>query len=65
METIKQEDDLEEEVYEPNLDDIVDTDNEGNEDPNRLVCIRALPFYDALPEDRDDRLDTSIVSVVR
>uniref|UniRef100_A0A2N9HIP4 Integrase catalytic domain-containing protein n=1 Tax=Fagus sylvatica TaxID=28930 RepID=A0A2N9HIP4_FAGSY len=65
METIEQEDDLEEEVYEPNLDDIVDIDNEGNEDPNRLVYIRALPLYDALPEDRDDRLDTSVVSVVR
>jgi hypothetical protein len=65
METIEQEDDLKEEVYEPNLDDIVDIDNEGNEDPNRLVCICALPLYDALLEDRDDRLDTPIVSVVR
>ncbi len=65
METIEQEDDLKEEVYEPNLDDIVDIDNEGHEDPNRLVCIRALPLYDALLEDRDDRLDTPIVSVVR
>ena len=45
METIEQEDDLEEEVYEPNLDDIVDIDNKGNEDPNCLVCIRALPFH--------------------
>ena len=29
------------------------------------MCIRALPLYDALPEDRDDRLDTLVVSVVR
>jgi hypothetical protein len=65
METIEQEDDLEEEVYEPNLDDIVDIDDEGNEDPNRLVCIRTLPLYDELPKDRDDRLDTPVVSVVR
>ena len=65
METIEQEDDLEEEVYEPNLDDIVDIDNEGNEDLNCLVCIRTFPLYDELPEDRDDRLDTPVVSVVR
>ena len=29
------------------------------------MCIRALPLYDALLEDRDDRLDTLVVSVVR
>ena len=47
-----------EEVYEANIDDIMEI---GEVDSTHLGCIRVLPFFDELNE---RSLDTLVVSIV-
>ena len=53
------EEEIEEVVYEPNIEDIVEI---GEDDSTQLACIRALPSFDNLSE---GGLATPVMSVVR
>ena len=59
IEELDGEEEVEEVVYEPNIEDIVEI---GEDDSTQLACIRALPSFDNLSE---GSLDTPVMSVVR
>ena len=59
IEELDGEEEIEEVVYEPNIEDIVEI---GDDDSTQLACIRALPSFDNLSE---GSLDTPVMSVVR
>ena len=59
IEELDGEEEVEEVVYEPNIEDIVEI---REDDSTQLACIRALPSFDNLNE---GSLGTPVMSVVR
>ena len=51
IEELDGEEEVEEVVYEPNIEDIVEI---GEDDSTQLACIRALPYFDNLSEGSPD-----------
>ena len=58
IEELDEEEEVEEVLYEPNIEDIVEI---REDDSTQLACIRAPPYFDDLNE---GSLDTLVMSVV-